>query len=156
MTAEAANYRSVAGSVRVQLVDTRLNHGQPALPVDDYAKRRLKTIKKLLEVGGQFARKADGGLDQVRSATPEKLTLARELTKLVPRELDPYKSGDLDMKDWTRQAVEILDAISADDWGAVEPNVEFLKIELEGFLERLLSLPPETPRERGSRRRLPD
>lgn len=154
-TKQAADYRSVAGSVHTQLVDTRLNQGKPTRPVDRYAQRRLETIKQLLQVGQRFARNPDGSLDRVRAATPEKLTLARQLVDLVPKKLPPYDNGGFAMKDWTQRAVSVLDVLATGKgWQDLNlDDVRFIEVELEGFLENLLSLPPEKPERLGGRRR---
>jgi hypothetical protein len=152
-TKQAADYRSVAGSVHTQLIQARLQQGdKPFAPADRYARQRLHTIKDLLQVGKTFARNADGSLDRgLRSTTPEKLSLARELTGLVPKKLPDYQDDSFDMKRWTERAVNILERLEAGQ-GVGPTDVKFVEVELQGFLENLLRLPPDVPRKVGSSR----
>lgn len=152
MTNSAAAYRSIAGSVRMQLLDTRLGNGLPTRPLDDYAKRRLGTIKNLLQVGNRFSGKPHGSLD-MRSATPEKMSLALDIEELVPWKLPDYEQ-EKDMQGWTQRAVGIIDAMAAADQSKFKADMDFVELELEGFLEAILRLPPERPQRRRSAGRL--
>ncbi len=154
ITKQASDYRAVAGSVHTQLVDVRLNHGRLAEPIDRYARRRLDKIKDLLQVSVKFSAKSDGSLDRQRLTTPEKLTLARQLGELAPRQLEEYRGNDFDMKEWSQRAVRILEALQQDDVNLNDEDTKFIEVELEGFLAKLLALPPEKPDRFSGRRHL--
>lgn len=143
MTQKASDYRSVAGSVHTQLVDARLNSGKPSQPVDRYTRSRFDAIKDLLQDGVRFSARSDGSLQ--RLTTPDKLTLARQLSRLAPKKLEEFSDEDeFDMKSWSDRAVNILDALRNGKTFSVEDE-RFIEVELEGFLENLLALPSEMP-----------
>jgi hypothetical protein len=139
---QASNYRSVASAVNTRLADLRLN-GVPTRNPDKLTQDRIDTICDLLAVGRQYAR-GPGEL-ATYSSSPAKLDLAQELVKYVPRKLPPYDQ-QFDMREWTSQAVRVLKVLrDGGTWSELADDADFATTELQPFLRRLLSLPPEEP-----------
>ena len=142
---EAADYRSVAGSVHTRLVDARLNHGRPSQPLSRSTERRFDVIKRLLQVSAQFS---GGSLEQARNVTPEKMTLAEQLAELAPKKVAEFRDQEeFDMEAWSKKAVEILDSLREEErLSTDESEAEFTQVELEGFLKNLRALPRGKPK----------
>jgi hypothetical protein len=103
-------------------------------------------VRQMLLLGGRYAPPPEGELDSTGS-TSEDLTLARELTRLVPARTSMFRDKPLNMRDWVDWADRVLTVVqNKQPLTALNASEQvFAREELRPFLEHILSLPPGEP-----------
>lgn len=143
---EIADYSAAAGDVRLQIATVRAL-GHPSKPVTAVERQGIDTIRTLIDLGSRFGSGPTGNLD-VTGSTPEEIDLVEELKGLLPAELAVVQTseGKVDLGHWSKLATQVLDRFREEsEWeNLTEEQREFVAVELEPFLVKLLSADPKS------------